>query len=110
MPDDTKDIPKTIAKSLHIAQHGRKGPVSIDFAKNLQIEKAEYKKVKPEEIKLKGVRKIPELKSSDKRIKKLIQLIKESQKPIIFIGHGVKISQAQDEAKSFIEKTKIPFS
>lgn len=37
-----EDVPWAVARAFYIAKSGRPGPVVLDFAKNAQVEKAEY--------------------------------------------------------------------
>jgi len=108
MPENTKELNEYIEKAALIANYGRKGPVAIDLPKDVQT--AEAKNIKNTKIKIPGLVKIPELKKNDKKIKEFKKLLEESKKPLIIIGHGAKLSQAQEEIKTFVEKLEIPFA
>ena len=107
LPDSVDDISEIVAKSLHIALHGRKGPVCIDLPKNLQFEETELIKL-PEILDLPGLDLNPKISSKSKEIKDAIKLIKESKKPVVLVGHGVIISSTRQEVLKFIEKIKAP--
>lgn len=99
-----KDVTKladTIRKAFRIAQTGRPGPVLVDIAKDVTANKTEYKKVTIEPIK-------EECNISHKEIEEALALIKASKKPMIFVGGGAIISDAQDELKEFVYKVHAP--
>ena len=98
------EIAETIAKAFYIANTGRPGPVVIDITKNAQIEKVEFKY--PKKIILPSF-KVPS-KINETLLKQAAKLINNAQKPYMLIGHGILISKAEKEVKTFVEKTGIP--
>jgi acetolactate synthase-1/2/3 large subunit len=103
---DPNEIPEILAKAFFIAQAGKPGPVLIDITKDAQTKlmskSFEYKKIE----KLIGYnpRRIPKID----QVEKAAELINQAQKPYILFGHGVLISEAVDEFRTFVEKTDIP--
>ncbi len=98
------EIPEVMAKAFYIAQSGRPGPVVIDFTKNAQIEMMEYTSVKHTIIP--GYQ--PTIKPHMMQIKLAADTLNNAKKPFMLIGHGVLIANAQEDVKTFIEKTGIP--
>lgn len=98
------EIPEAIAKAFYIANSGRPGPVVLDICKNAQIETLEYSYQKCEKIR--SYHPVPEI--SETAIDAAARLINEAKKPMILLGHGVLIAGAQEEFKTFVEKTGIP--
>ncbi|KQS25443.1 biosynthetic-type acetolactate synthase large subunit [Dyadobacter sp. Leaf189] len=100
------EIPEIMAKAFYIAKSGRPGPVLIDITKNAQNElmsKAfSYKKCEN----LISYR--PRLAPKTEQVEAAAKLINEAKKPFLFVGHGVRISHAENELIQFIEKTDIP--
>lgn len=99
-----EEIPEVIARAFYIARSGRPGPVLIDITKDAQLKTCnfEYKKC----TKIRSFHPFP--KPDPESIKKAAKLIDHAKKPFLIFGHGVLISQAQDELKAFAEKTGIP--
>ena len=99
-----EEIPEIIAKAFFIAGNGRPGPVLIDITKDAQFGELdfEYKKV----TSLPGVS-IPD-EPKPESIDAAIELIKEAKRPLILAGHGIFISNAQEDLLSFSEKSGIP--
>lgn len=98
------EIPEAIAKAFYIANSGRPGPVVLDICKNAQIETLEYSYQKC--AKIRSYHPVPEI--SETAIDAAARLINEAKKPLILLGHGVLIAGAQEEFKTFVEKTGIP--
>ena len=98
------EIPEIFAKAFYIAKSGRPGPVLIDITKDAQFELSDY-----EYSKCKGIRSynpLPEIDSSS--IDNAVKLINKAKKPFIVWGQGVILGNAEDEFKSFVEKSGIP--
>lgn len=99
-----EEIPDAIAKAFFIANSGRPGPVLLDITKDVQVAELDFKYKKC--TSLRSYIPYPEIKSGT--IDAAAQLINNAKKPFLFIGHGVRISKAQQEVKNFAEKTGIP--
>ena len=98
------EIPEIFAKAFYIARTGRPGPVLIDITKDAQFELFDYKYSK-----CKGIRSynpLPKINSSS--IDDAVKLINKAKKPFIVWGQGVILGNAEDEFKSFVEKSGIP--
>ncbi|MBW1993805.1 MAG: biosynthetic-type acetolactate synthase large subunit, partial [Deltaproteobacteria bacterium] len=99
-----EDLAKTIKEAFHIARSGRPGPVLVDLPKNVINAKIDYKE--PQQVKLRSYN--PTYNPNKKQLYKVIKLIKEAQKPIIFAGGGVILSKASKELTELARKTQIP--
>ncbi len=99
-----QDIPWAVARAFYIAQSGRPGPVVLDFTKNAQNETIDYK---PEKIDF--IRSyIPAPDPDIERIQAAADLINAAKKPLVLVGHGVELGNAEQELKAFIEKADAP--
>ena len=102
---DANDIPRIFKEAFHIANTGRKGPVLIDIPidiQNAQIKKFEY----PEEVNMRTYKRT--VKGNMVQIKKVIRELERSNRPIICVGGGVILSEAEKEVIAFAEKYQIP--
>jgi acetolactate synthase I/II/III large subunit len=82
---DIKDLPKILHKAFHVATTGRPGPVLVDIPKDIQFAKTNYFKPKKEKIfngKLHN-------RFTQNEIDKLVNLIFNAKKPVIYSGGGV---------------------
>ncbi len=99
-----KELPRILKEAFYIAKSGRPGPVHIDIPKDVTAQKAKFSY--PEEIKLKTYK--PTLKGNMRQIKKVVEAITKSKKPIFYLGGGIVRSGASKIARELIYFTKIP--
>ena len=98
------EIPEIIAKAFYIARSGRPGPVLIDITKDAQFEKFDFTYQKCH-----GIRSYqPYPKLSMDSVDKAVELINQAKKPLIVWGQGVILGKAEEEFKTFVEKSGIP--
>lgn len=101
---DQDIIPSIINSSFDIAASGRPGPVLIDVPK--EIQEAELNDFIEDAVSTPGYK--PTVKGNIKQIKKVAEMIKESNKPIILAGGGVIISNAEEELKTLAKLINAP--
>lgn len=99
---DVKDLANTIREAFYLAKEGRPGPVLIDIPKDISNELCEYTKKEPKEI-VRFVKKIV-----DEDLVTVAKMIAEAEKPYIYAGGGVVLSDAKDELVEFAEKIQAP--
>jgi len=98
------EIPEIIAKAFYIARSGRPGPVLIDITKDAQFEKFDFTYQKCH-----GIRSYqPYPKLSMDSVDRAVELINQAKKPLIVWGQGVILGKAEEEFKTFVEKSGIP--
>ena len=100
-----KDITKladTIRRAFKIAQTGRPGPVLVDIPKDITAAVTEYTVVKPQPI----LRVTDKIEDAD--MEQALSMIRQAEKPFIFVGGGAVISGASEELKKFVEKVDAP--
>lgn len=100
----TEDLARIIKEAFLIASSGRPGPVLIDIPKNVSVTTIDYKA--PKKVNLKSYS--PTYKPNIKQLHKVVKMIKDAEKPVIFAGGGVILSQAAKELTEFARKTQIP--
>ena len=101
---DPNDIEYILDKAVYLATHGRKGPVWIDIPINFQastIDETKLRKYDPKEDEL-------VLPNIDREINELQELLKESKRPLIIAGHGIRLSGAKKEFIELVNKLSIP--
>lgn len=98
------EIAHVVREAFFIARSGRPGPVLIDICKNAQFEEVEF--VYPEEVLLPGYQ--PPEHAPIEDLKRAVELINKSIRPVILAGHGIQMSGAMEELKLFAEKTQTP--
>jgi len=101
---DTGDLARIVKEAFYIARSGRPGPVLVDIPKDVANNTVTYKE--PGEIKLKSYS--PTYNPNVKQLDKVVKLIKQAERPIIFSGGGVILSKASAELTELACKTQIP--
>ena len=101
----TEDLPRVFKEAFHIASTGRPGPVLIDIPVDIQeneIESFEY----PESVNIIGYK--PNTKGHAIQVKKAVEAINASKRPVIVSGGGVLSSGIKLKLQKFAETTGIP--
>lgn len=101
---DVKDLPRVFKEAFHIASTGRPGPVHIDIPKDATINEADF--VYPKEVYLPTYK--PTTKGNKKQLKKALDALKKSEKPLIYIGGGAVLSNCAHEIRELAKKCNIP--
>lgn len=99
-----KDVAWAVHRAFYIAGSGRPGPVVLDFAKNAQMEKAEYVPGSIDFIRSY----VPVPNTSKQSVVEAAALINAAQRPLVLVGQGVELGHAQEELKRFVEKAGLP--
>ena len=102
-----EDIAPAVREAFQIARSGRPGPVLVDITKDAQQASAlfDYDAAKPH-----AYRPHPMLEASSSSIREAVELIQQSQRPVILAGHGIVESGAEKEVIAFAEAHQIPIA
>jgi acetolactate synthase-1/2/3 large subunit len=103
---DPQDMARIVAEAFYIANTGRPGPVLIDVPKDVGLEEFDYVPVEPGTVKLPGYR--PTVKGNPRQIAQAVQLIRESRRPLLYVGGGAIASSAHLEIQQLAELFNIP--
>ncbi|MGA7900318.1 MAG: biosynthetic-type acetolactate synthase large subunit [Nitrososphaeraceae archaeon] len=103
-PRTPTEIPETVKKAIYISESGRPGPVLIDIPKDVQ--QASDDIPFPELVKVRGYN--PVLDADLSQIGKTVELLMNSERPIIMAGGGVILSGAFSELQALAELLLIP--
>lgn len=99
-----EDVAWAVSRAFYIARSGRPGPVVLDFAKNAQTDLVDYE---PESIDF--IRSyVPVPKIDEESIREAARMINEAKKPLVLVGQGVELGEAQEELRAFLEKADMP--
>ena len=99
-----EDVPWAVARAFYIARSGRPGPVVLDFAKNAQVDKMEYAPVTVDFIR--SYQPVPDM--DEEAIREAADLINAAERPLVLVGQGVELGNAEAELRAFIEKAELP--
>lgn len=99
-----KDIAWAVARAFFLAKNGRPGPVVLDFTKNAQVEMVDYE---PETVDF--IRSYdPNPEAQEGTLEAAANLINSAKRPLVLVGQGVELGNAQVELRAFLEKGDIP--
>ena len=101
---DAKDLPRILKEAFYIANSGRPGPVHVDIPKDVTAQIAEFDY--SVELDLETYK--PHTKGNPRQIKKAMEAIANAKRPLFYLGGGIINSNAADEVRDFVHKTKIP--
>lgn len=99
-----EDLPGALKEAFYIARTGRPGPVVVDIAKDVFAATFDYHY--PTEVNLRGYK--PLFEGDSETIAKVFAEMRAAQKPLIFVGGGVNLSDSSGELKEFIELSGFP--
>jgi acetolactate synthase-1/2/3 large subunit len=99
-----EEIPGAIAKAFFIARTGRPGPVLLDITKDAQLGSLDFEYQPCRRLKSY----FPYPKLQIEQVEKAAELINRAEKPFMLVGHGVLLSEAQEEVSALAEKAGIP--
>ena len=99
-----EDVAWAVARAFYIARSGRPGPVVLDFAKNAQTDKMEYAPATVDFIR--SYQPVPDMDME--AVRQAADLINAAERPLVLVGQGVELGNAQAELRAFIEKAGLP--
>lgn len=99
-----EDLPRVLKEAFYIARTGRPGPVVIDIAKDVFAKELDY--IYPVSVQLKGY--TGNFIGTENEIDEVVEVLKTAERPVVFLGGGVTLSDTSPLLNEFIEKTQIP--
>ncbi|MCU0630763.1 MAG: biosynthetic-type acetolactate synthase large subunit, partial [Methanoregulaceae archaeon] len=100
------DLPRIIQEAFYIAGTGRPGPVLIDIPKDVSTGTVEADPPRAEMVTLRGYQ--PTYKGHQRQIDRAVELITLAERPLIYAGGGVVLSNASAELVHLAEQMLIP--
>lgn len=97
---DVNDLAKTVRQAFYLARSGRPGPVLVDLPRNVMQAVTEF--VWPEDVSMRSYN--PTYRPNFAQIRRVVDEICESKKPLLFGGGGV-INSNSSEAFCKLAKT-----
>ena len=91
----------TIREAFQLAASGRPGPVLVDVTKDVQVAMYDYEPLPPLPLD-------EPFPAKDIRIQEAADCINQAQRPYIYFGGGLLISEAQDELLQMAELIDAP--
>ena len=102
---DVKDLAETMRRAFYIAKTGRPGPVLVDIPKDITLATCKYTPPRGE-VSMRSY--APVVKGHAGQIKKAVQMLLAAERPMIYAGGGVVLSDASAELRQLVELTGAP--
>lgn len=103
--EKTEDVARVVKEAFYIARTNRPGPVVVDLPKDIMEKSIDYTPDN-EEVNIRGYRVMKGFNAG--QVISAVELIKQAQRPVIYAGGGVIVSEAAQDLKELAEKRKIP--
>jgi acetolactate synthase I/II/III large subunit len=107
---DPTELAATVRTAFQIARSGRPGPVVIDVPKDVQNWQGAYDSESV--LQLHGyqerVNKMAHKKMPKETAESFLKLLKRAKRPLLYVGGGVIISNAEKELRTFMDQFQIP--
>ena len=101
---DVSELATVIKEAFYIARSGRPGPVLIDIPKDVTA--AEYPFLYPDKVDLPSYK--PTVRGHGMQVKKAVEMMKTTERAVLYIGGGVVNSNASDEIFELAERLNLP--
>lgn len=101
-PMKPEEIPEMMREAFYLMREGKRGPVVIDFPLDVQMGELEF------DIDSYEAKPVEAVKPDMPEIEKAISMLEEAENPVIIMGGGVILSEAEDALVKFAETYDIP--
>ncbi len=101
---DVKDLARIMKEAFYVATSGRPGPVLVDIPKDVQLAEVDFEY--PTSVKMAGYH--PEIHGQKPKLAEGARLVRESKRPVLYVGGGVHTSGAYAEVFEFAETVGAP--
>lgn len=102
-PSRVDMLPTALRQAMHLMTSGRPGPVNLDVPYNVFQEEAD--------IALPGARSLApvnRIAASPEDVVRVVDLLLAAKRPMLFVGHGVTLSEASTELTALVDRLGIP--
>ncbi|MDR1044741.1 MAG: biosynthetic-type acetolactate synthase large subunit [Candidatus Adiutrix sp.] len=97
-------LPQILAEALYLAQTGRPGPILVDVPKDIQVAVLAPPELAP--VSIPGYNPEPAIQSS--QVEALVEALRQSRRPLAYLGGGVTVSGAEKELFRLLTENDIP--
>lgn len=99
---DPNDIRYILEQAYYHAYSGRPGPVWIEIPQNLQ-----HATINPDTL-IGYHPLVPAVKDFNYEARKTIELIQKAERPLLWVGHGVRLSGAEKRMRELLDSLGVP--
>jgi acetolactate synthase-1/2/3 large subunit len=102
---DVKNLASTLKQAFELARTGRPGPVLVDIPRDILVATCEQETEAVDPV----FKTNHQVVDTPEQLEKIAKSLNQSERPIIIIGGGIKLSNSFHLIRALIEKAKIPF-
>ncbi|MFW5969139.1 MAG: biosynthetic-type acetolactate synthase large subunit [Halofilum sp. (in: g-proteobacteria)] len=106
--DRIEDLAEVMAKAFYVATSGRPGPVLVDIPKDITAPHIKIPFEYPEQIRMRSYN--PTVKGHPGQIRKAVDLLLSAERPMIYSGGGVILSDASEELTALTRELGYPIT
>jgi 2-hydroxyacyl-CoA lyase 1 len=103
--DTVRRIPYYVAEATRQATFGRPGATYLDVPDDIITGKCEDSEV----VQAYKIPEPPRFQAPPENIEAALNLLERAERPLVIVGKGMAWSHAEDEVRTFIERTQVPF-
>lgn len=100
---DPLDTLYELEKAYHMAAAGRPGPVWVDIPMDIQA-----MKVAREDLRIFTPPAAEPDERLESQVSKLQTMLATAERPVLWLGHGIRLSGAADRVRPFVERLGVP--
>lgn len=92
-----------LEKATHITLDGRPGPVWVEIPMSIQssrVDAGTFARFMPP--------KMPRLSPSDEAVNRVVEKLQSSKRPVLWLGHGIRLAGATESLLKLVEALNIP--
>jgi len=104
---EPKDLPRIMHEAFHIARTGRPGPVVVDLPVDVSTTPMQADAARAE-LNLPGYRIRTE--GHLRQIKRAADAINQAQRPVVYAGGGVILSDASEQLRAMVHQANLPIT
>lgn len=98
------EISNVINEAFHVASTGRPGPVLVDIPKDILTAETQWRD--PDPISMPGYK--PTIDPHPRRIAEAVRLIKEAERPVLYVGGGIIKAGGSEPLRRLTDLTNVP--
>ena len=102
---ELQKVEEVVKDAYYFARSGKPGPVVIDFPYDIQTTECKYQALDPERFRLKYDE---ERHLGENQCKQFYDLLKQSKKPLLYIGGGMNSQAASNRIRAFNRRFAVP--
>ncbi len=104
--DRVERVPYFVEQAVRTAMYGRPGPVYLDLPGDIidgKIDEDAVPAMPP------SVADPPRPLADATAVRQALDVLAQAERPLVIVGKGAAYSRAEDEVRSFIERTQLPY-